>query len=78
MRGNVCLLSGQLRKHVFQLRTITTGLRATRDALWPGGIMNPPRVAPGAAESAEIRATAEIAALSALPGKAYPNPILQS
>jgi hypothetical protein len=47
---------------------VTTGLRAARDALWPGGIMNPPRIPPTPTESVEIRTTAEIAALSTLPG----------
>ena len=54
--------------HVFQERTITTALRAARDALWPGGMMSPPRVPPTPAEAKEIRRTAEIAALNVLPG----------
>jgi sorting nexin-19 len=62
------LLSMKLRTHVFQERTITTALRATRDALWPGGIMNPPRIPPTPSEAAEIRRTAEKNALNALPG----------
>jgi hypothetical protein len=62
------LLSNQLRQHVFQERTITTALRAARDALWPGGIMRPPRIPPTPSEAKEIRRAAEITALSALPG----------
>lgn len=61
------LMSVQLRAHVFQERTITTALRATRDALWPGGIMNPPRIPPTPSEAQEIRRSAEKAALNALP-----------
>ena len=52
---------------------MTTGLRAARDALWPGGIMNPPRIPPTPTESIEIRTTAEIAALSTLPGYITPG-----
>jgi len=62
------LMSMQLRTHVFQERTISTALRATRDALWPGGIMNPPRIPPTPSEVQEIRRNAEKAALNALPG----------
>ena len=61
-------MSTQLRTHVFQERAITTALRAARDALWPGGIMGPPRIPPTAAEAKEIRRTAEVAALASLPG----------
>jgi len=61
------LLSKQLKQHVFQERTIATALRAARDALWPGGIMQPPRIPPTPSESIEIRRTAEVAALNALP-----------
>jgi hypothetical protein len=39
-----------------------------RNALWPGGIMGPPRVPPTTEEAQEIRISAEEAALSALPG----------
>ena len=64
----ISLLSNQLRTHVFQERTITTSLRAARDALWPGGIMNPPRIPPTPSEVKEIRRAAELAALATLPG----------
>ena len=37
--------------------------------------MNPPRVPPTPAESVEIRAAAEIAALSALPGIPRPESV---
>jgi hypothetical protein len=66
--SNCSLLSNQLRQHVFQESTIITTLRAARDTLWPGGIMGPPRIPPTLAEAKEIRRTAELAALSSLPG----------
>jgi len=64
-------MSSQLKVHVLQEQTITTSLRATRDALWPGGIMGPPRIPPTATEAKQIRQTAESAALSAMPGYPY-------
>ena len=62
------LLSNQLRIHVFQERVVTMSLRATRDALWPNGVMNPPRIPPTDSEAQKIRQKAELAALNTLPG----------
>ena len=67
----ISLLSSQLRNHVFRQETIMTSLRALRDALWPGGIMGPPRIPPTPIESQKIRQSAEIAALHALLGTPF-------
>jgi hypothetical protein len=46
---------------------VCVAIRCARDALWPGGMMGPPRVVPTPVEAARIRSNAESAILDLLP-----------